>query len=149
MDGSSYRRRRAAYLKVDIADGNIQGLDMIPIQTTDELCVDYPDDKVKIKMMKSLSSVGEKIEKHSNNYEKFYKQQYNKEIVAHSFSTLLFLYRTKGVGGLFKTLIVRNEDVMRILKWSVSDRSKVQSDTDALEVKTVLTEKDIYGEDYD
>jgi hypothetical protein len=41
------------------------------------------------------------------------------------------------------------EDVIRILKWSVTDRSKVQSDTDALEVKKVLTEKEIYGKEYD
>ena len=56
-------------------------------------------------------------------------------IIAHSMSSLHFLYKSKGVMGLFKTVFVRMHDVKRIAKWSVFDRSNVQCDTDALDVR--------------
>ncbi len=149
MDGASFRRRRAAYLTVDIEDQKINNMEVTPVYTTDELFIDYPDEKTRSKMLKSFYDVGKKIKKNNDRYEKFYKRQYNKEIIAHSLSTLHFLYRKEGMIGLIRTVWVRMEDVIRILKWSVTDRSKVQSDTDALEIKKVLSEKDIYGKEYD
>ncbi len=149
MDGASFRRRRAAYLTVNIVDGKIKEIGITPVCTTNELYTAYPDENTKEKMMKSFGDVGKKIRNNNNRYEQFYKRQYNKEIIAHSLSTLQFLYKKEGLLGLLRTVWVRMEDVMRILKWSVTDRSKVQSDTDALEVKKVLTEKEIYGKEYD
>ena len=149
MDGASFRRRKASYLTVEIDNGAIKQLEVTPVITTDELFTDYPDEKTKQKMLKSFYKVGETIEKHRDNYERFYKRQYNKEILQHSKSTLYLLYKTKGIYGLIKTILVRMEDVKRIMKWSVTDRSKVQSDKDALDVKKVLSEKDIYGKEYD
>ena len=149
MDGASFRRRRAAYLTVDIEDNGIKNIEVTPVYTTNDLFTDYPDEKTKSKMLKSFYDVGKKIRENNDRYEKFYKRQYNKEIIAHSLSTLHFLYKKEGLMGLIRTVWVRMEDVIRILKWSVTDRSKVQSDTDALEVKKVLTEKEIYGKEYE
>ena len=149
MDGASFRRRRAAYLSVEIEEMDIKGIEVNPVCVTDELYTDYPDKRTKLRMLKSFQEVGTLIEKNKNRYEQFYKHQYNKEIVAHSLSTIHFLYKKEGLGGLLKTVWVRMEDVIRIIKWSVTDRSKVQSDTDALEVKKVLSEKDIYGKEYE
>lgn len=149
MDGASFRRRRAAYLTVEIQNKEIKCLDVTPVYTTDDLYADYPDDRTCKKMLKSFYQVGALIEKNKDRYEQFYKRQYNKEIIAHSLSTLHYLYKKEGVLGLLKTVWVRMEDVIRIIKWSVTDRSKVQSDTDALEVKKILSEKDIYRKEYD
>lgn len=149
MDGASFRRRRAAYLSVDFDNQEIKEIKVTPVCTTDELYTDYPDDRTKKKMLKSFYEVGSKIDINSSRYEEFYKRQYNKEIIAHSLSTLYFLYKKEGLLGLMKTVWVRMEDVIRIIKWSVTDRSKVQSDKDALNVKKVLSEKDIYGKEYD
>lgn len=149
MDGASFRRRRAAFLTVDIENRTIKDINVTPVCTTDELFTDFPDERTKQKMLKSFNRVGELIQKNKERYEKFYKRQYNKEIIAHSLSTLHFLYKKEGFIGLLRTVWIRMEDVIRILKWSVTDRSKVQSDTDALEVKKELSEKDIYGKEYD
>lgn len=149
MDGASFRRRRAAFLTVDIENRTIKDINVTPVCTTDELFTDFPDERTKQKMLKSFNRVGELIQKNKERYEKFYKRQYNKEIIAHSLSTLHFLYKKEGLFGLLRTVWIRMEDVIRILKWSVTDRSKVQSDTDALEVKKILLEKDIYGKEYD
>lgn len=149
MDGASFRRRRAAYLTVEIDNQEIKEINVTPVYTTDDLFTDYPDKKTSNKMLKSFYQVGDLIDKNKDRYEKFYKRQYNKEIIDHSLSTLHFLYKKEGLLGLLKTVWVRMEDVIRILKWSVTDRSKVQSDTDALKVKKVLSEKDIYGKEYD
>ena len=149
MDGASFRRRRSAYLTVEIENKKIKNISVIPVFTTDELFTDYPDERTKQRMLKSFNRVGELMEKNKEKYEKFYKRQYNKEIIVHSMSTLHFLYKKEGIIGLLRTIWIRMEDVIRIFKWSVTDRSKLQSDTDALNVKKVLTEKDIYGKEYD
>ena len=141
MDGASFRRRRAAFLTVDIENRTIKDINVTPVCTTDELFTDFPDERTKQKMLKSFNRVGELIQKNKERYEKFYKRQYNKEIIAHSLSTLHFLYKKEGLFGLLRTVWIRMEDVIRILKWSVTDRSKVQSDTDALEVKKNIIRK--------
>jgi len=142
MDGSSYRRRRATFLTVEIEQHQIKGLSLYPVETSLSLTVEYPKEKTRKKMMKSVASVSKNIEKHSGNYPSFYRFQYNKEMVAHSLSTVGFLFKTQGLFGFFKIIFKRIDEVFSMVKWSVTDRSKVQSDTDALKVKSQVSENE-------
>ena len=116
MDGASFRRRRAAYLTVDIEDNGIKNIEVTPVYTTNDLFTDYPDEKTKSKMLKSFYDVGKKIRENNDRYEKFYKRQYNKEIIAHSLSTLHFLYKKEGLMGLIRTVWVEGFDGKRNLR---------------------------------
>ena len=140
MDGSSYRRRRAAFLTVELEQHQIKSLSLHPVETSLSLVVEYPEDKTRKRMMKSVASVSKNIEKHSHKYPSFYRFQYNKEMVAHSLSTVGFLFKTQGVFGFLKIIFKRIDEVFSMVKWSVTDRSKVQSDTDALNVKNKVSE---------
>lgn len=142
MDGSSFRRRRASFLTVEIEQHQIKSLSLHPVETTLSLVVEYPKEKTRKKMMKSVASVSRNIEKHSNKYPSFYRYQYNKEMVAHSLSTVWFLLKTQGLFGFFKIAYKRIDEVFSMVKWSVTDRSKVQSDTDALNVKSQVSENE-------
>lgn len=142
MDGASFRRRQASYLEVNIDNQEITCLELHPVVTKLDLTVDFPSIEEESKILKSINKVSKLIEKHEADYESFYRKQYNKEIMSHSLSTLHFLYKTKGLLGLIKIILRRFEDVKHILKWSIVDRSKVQSDTEALEIKNTMTEKE-------
>ena len=93
-------------------------------------------------MMTSVAYVSRKIENHSNKYPSFYRYQYNKEMIAHSLSTVGFLFKTQGLFGFFKIIYKRIDEVFSMVKWSVTDRSKVQSDIDALKVKNKVSENE-------
>ena len=140
MDGSSFRRRRAAFLTVEIERHQIKGLSLHPVETSLSLRVEYPKEKTRKKMMTSVAYVSRKIENHSNKYPSFYRYQYNKEMIAHSLSTVGFLFKTRGLFGFFKIIYKRIDEVFSMVKWSVTDRSKVQSDIDALKVKNKVSE---------
>ena len=140
MDGSSFRRRRAAFLTVEIERHQIKGLSLHPVETSLSLSVEYPKEKTRKKMMTSVAYVSRKIENHSNKYPSFYRYQYNKEMIAHSLSTVGFLFKTQGLFGFFKIIYKRIDEVFSMVKWSVTDRSKVQSDIDALKVKNKVSE---------
>lgn len=142
MDGSSYRRRRAAFLSVTIENQQVKSLTLHPIETSFSLTVDYPNEKILKKMLKSVATVSNNIGKHASNYPSFYRFQYNKEMISHSLSTVAFLYDTLGLIGFFKIIVKRIDEVVSMLKWSIIDRSNIQSDTDALNVKNNVTEDD-------
>lgn len=83
-------------------------------------------------MLKDFGAVSMKIEKHGNKYKSFYKWQYKKEMIIHTFSTLRYLIHTKGVFGMIRLVFVRFEEVFRMFKWVSTDRSNVQRDDDAI-----------------
>lgn len=147
MDGSSFRRRRAAYLSCTIVSHQIESLVLTPTITNIALETTLPNDKLGHKLQKSTQKISRKIKKNEKKYTNFYKNQYRIEIINHSFSTLKFILQTEGIKALLHTLFLRIEDVRRIIKWCFKDRSNVQSDTDALKNKTILSEKDIFNHD--
>ena len=142
MDGSSYRRRQSCLLNVSIADDASVKWEMIPTEINNELqtVLSTRADRSK----KSWGSVAKKIEKHNLHYSDFYSRQYRKEIISHSLSTIKFLIDTRGFLGALKLILKRGEEVNRTMKWASSDRSSVRNDSDALEMKTIFKDKDLF-----
>lgn len=132
MDGSSFRRRRAGILKLQIENGKIIKWSIIPVVTNNELVVCQPNEKLYKKMTDSFDFVSKKIEQHSNYYKPFYKTQYKKELVAHSWSTITFEYKRRGLKGLSRTLMKRISAVKSMGKRVFTDRSAMSYDTDAI-----------------
>lgn len=132
MDGNSFRRRRSGMLSLTIEGKNPVSWEVTPA----EINLDYetvePDEKVRDIMLTDFSVVSDKLAKHHGNYASFFKWQYKKEMMLHTSSTLSYLMKTRGVGGMFKMVFQRFEEVGRMFKWVAKDRSKDQRDDDAI-----------------
>ena len=137
MDGASFRRRRSGILNIQISGGKIEEWGIIPVETTMDLSVVFPNKKNEKKMMKSFDNVSCKIAKHSDSYLSFYKIQYKKELLAHSWSTIIFEYKRRGLAGLVKTLFKRIGAVKGMARRVVTDRSTMSYDADAIEEKNI------------
>ena len=141
MDGASFRRRKAGVLKLSIENGNIKEWSIIPVQTNDDLQVQKPDERTTRKMHADIEWVAKQIAKHSENYITFYKQQYRKELLAHSWSTIQFEYHRRGFRGMIRTLSKRFGAVTGMAKRVFTDRSKMSYDADAVsEINTSLND---------
>lgn len=135
MDGASFRRRRAGVLKLDIENGNIKNWSVQPVETTDELQVRIPSEKTQNKMLSDFEWVSKQIARHSADYDRYYKWQYKRELLAHSWSTLKFEYHRRGLKGLLRTLSKRFGAVSGMAKRVFTDRSKMSYDADAVSEK--------------
>lgn len=132
MDGNSYRRRRSGILKLSISDGSVKDWKIIPAEINNEYVTVRPSEKIEKKMLNEFSAVSQKLERHLDDYGNFFKWQYKKEMVQHTASTLSYLVHTKGVAGMAKMVFKRGEEVGRMFKWVVKDRSKDRRDDDAI-----------------
>ena len=132
MDGNSFRRRRSGILKLEIADGSVKNWKIIPAEINAEYATDSPSEKVSKKMLKEYELCSDKLAENMNHYTQFFKWQYKKEMVQHTSSTLSYLVRTKGVGGMLKMVFMRFEEVGRMFKWVSKDRSHDRRDDDAI-----------------
>ena len=132
MDGASFRRRKAGVLRLSIEKNQIKDWSIVPVQTSDALQVYLPNERTSKKMLSGFKWVGKQIAKHSNNYVSFYKRQYRKELIVHSWSTILFEYHRRGFWRLFRTLSKRFGAVSSMAKRVFSDRSKMSYDADAV-----------------
>lgn len=135
MDGASFRRRKAGVLKLSIENGNIKEWAIIPVQTNDDLQVHKSDERTARKMHADFEWVAKQIAKHSTDYDNYYKWQYKKELLAHSWSTLLFEYHRRGLKGLLSTLSKRFSAVSSMVRRMITDRSKMSFDADAVSEK--------------
>lgn len=135
MDGASFRRRRAGVLNLSIENRKIVDWSILPVQTNDELQVQKPDEDTSKKMLADFKWVAKQIAKHSDDYVSFYKRQYRKELIAHSWSTIQFEYHRRGLRGLFRTLSKRLRTVLGMARRVFSDRSKMSYDADAVSEK--------------
>lgn len=143
MDGASYRRRQSCVLDLEINHNILNKWNITPTITTISLQTNFPDEKLRNKMLRSFAYVSEMLEKKERKYDLFYKYQYKKEIFYHSLSTLHFIYSTKGLNGLLKVLYIRIWDIIRMIQRLCTDRSKVRVDSDALYSKHKLTNSEI------
>lgn len=137
MDGASFRRRKAGVLNLDIENGVVKNWTILPVVTTDDLQVKIPDEKTSGIMLSDFEWVAKQISIHSNDYTRFYKKQYKKELLAHSWSTLCFEYHRRGMKGLLRTLSKRSSAVSGIAKRVFTDRSKMSYDADAVSEKNI------------
>lgn len=135
MDGASYRRRCAGILQVTWKQGKVEKWDIIPVMTDQNLQTRLPSGKIASRMLKSFKMVSDKIQKHSCKYDTFYRKQYRIELFFHMLSTVRFLLATKGFCGTVRLLYLRMEEVLRTVRWALSDRSNIQRDDDALKKK--------------
>ncbi len=142
MDGSSYRRRQSCLLNVEIDDDGDVNWEMIPTEINDDLQTTLSSNADK--SQKSWSYVASQIKKNDTHYSKFYSKQYKKEIINHSLSTVKFLIAKRGLLGTIKLIIKRGEEVNRTVKWASSDRSNVRNDSDALDMKKIYKDKDLF-----
>lgn len=132
MDGNSFRRRRSGMLKLTIEGRKVTEWEIIPAEINQDYETVSPSEKVAKKMLKDFASVSGKLAKHADNYTNFFKWQYKIEMMLHTGSTLSYLMKTRGVGGMFKMVFQRFEEVGRMFKWVAKDRSKDQRDDDAI-----------------
>ena len=144
MDGSSFRRRQACILDIQIENNRIKGWKIIPTYTNFDLQTVFPSRQHRKKILKSFDSVSKDlVHKAGSDYVSFYKYQYKKEVIYHSLSTLSFLYKSKGLKGMARILRKRIWDIFRMMKRIVINRSKTRYDSDALYKKHALKEDDI------
>ena len=137
MDGASFRRRKAGVLSLKIEEHYVKSWNIIPVQTNDQLMVCKPDTETCEKMLFDFEWVAKKVSQHSNDYNSFYKFQYKKELLAHSWSTILFEYHQRGFKGLLRTLYKRIGAVKGMAKRVFTDRSKMSYDADAVSEKNI------------
>ena len=132
MDGNSFRRRRSGMLQLSVEGRKVTSWEIIPAEINQNYETVSPSEKVAKGMLQDFNSVSDKLSKHANDYINFFKWQYKKEMMLHTSSTLSFLMKTRGVGGMFKMVFQRFEEVGRMFKWVAKDRSKDQRDDDAI-----------------
>lgn len=132
MDGNSFRRRRSGMLSMTIEGKKVTDWEVIPAEINRDYETVEPSEKVSRKMLADFAEVSAKLANHSDNYANFFKWQYKKEMMLHTSSTLSYLMKTRGVGGMFKMVFQRFEEVGRMFKWVAKDRSKDQRDDDAI-----------------
>jgi len=147
MDGNSFRRRRSAMLKLEIAGGKVTDWKIIPAEIDTEWATKVPSEKISKKMLTEFRSCSEKLAKHIDGYSNFFKWQYKKEMVQHTLSTLSFLIHTKGFGGMLKMVFMRFEEVGRMFTWLAKDRSKDQRDDDAIKAdRKKFTQEELFAD---
>lgn len=132
MDGNSFRRRRSGMLQLSIEGRKVTNWEIIPAEINQNYETVRPSVKVSKKMIQDFKSVSDKLAKHTNEYTHFFKWQYKKEMMLHTRSTLSYLMKTRGMGGMFKMIFLRFEEVGRMFKWVAKDRSKDRRDDDAI-----------------
>ncbi|MBO4500450.1 MAG: CapA family protein [Bacteroidaceae bacterium] len=141
MDGSSFRRRRAGILNIRIEGGEIKEWHIVPVVTNNELSVCQPDESLYRKILNSFEYVSKKIARHSTEYKSFYKKQYRKELIAHSWSTILFESKRRGIKGMLRILAKRRGAVKEISKRVLTDRSGMSYDADAISENNISIEE--------
>jgi hypothetical protein len=132
MDGGSYRRRQSIILSIEVRNNELETFKLTPTITNEQLETIFPTIKQKQVILNKWSTVTEKIKYNINNYEVFFKRQYKFEMISHTLSTLYFLLKTKGFGGMLRLVLKRYEEVFRMGKWIIKDRSKDRRDDDAI-----------------
>lgn len=131
-------------MEVKIEKGVLKDWNITPTYTNFELQTVFPSKRQEKKILKSFDSVSRSLaNKVGSGYISFYKYQYKKEIVYHSYSTLAFIYKSKGLKGMLRILRIRIWDIFRMIKRILVNRSKMRYDSDALYKKHQLKNNDI------
>jgi poly-gamma-glutamate synthesis protein (capsule biosynthesis protein) len=132
MDGSSFRRRRAAILELNIENNTLLSWNLTPTEINKNLKTTLPKSSVKKKVLKSWNYVFKILNTNQSNYEALFLKLYKKEMYQHSLSTLKFLLSTRGFVGTLKLIKLRIAEVKRMRKWSKTNRSQLRRDDDVI-----------------
>ena len=126
MDGSSYRRRIAAILDIEIENSIINTWKITPTIINKDLETEFPSSRINKQILKSWDHVTSVLSKVKDNYPQEFDKLYKKEMLQHTLSTLRFLIDDKGLLGMTKHLRMRARDVSVMRKWLTSRRSSVR-----------------------
>lgn len=143
MDGASFRRRTAYILSLEVKNNRIVNWIMQPTKTSMELQVVIPEDKEAKQIVSKYEKDSRKLAKIKDSYRSFYKREYRKDMLSHSLSTLHFELERRGIKGLAHILRVRFRDVFGMIKRMITDRSNMAYDTDGVDAKHKMSNKDI------
>jgi poly-gamma-glutamate synthesis protein (capsule biosynthesis protein) len=132
MDGNSFRRRRSGLLRIAIDNHQLTAWKIVPAEINAEYETVVPIKKTAAKMLHDFENVSGRLKEHTGDYERFFKWQYKKEMLLHISSTLGYLKKTRGAGGMMKMVCQRFEEVGRMFKWVAKDRSKDRRDDEAI-----------------
>lgn len=143
MDGASFRRRIACVLQLDIEKDTIVSWKILPTQTGTDLITRFLGGKQKQKYVQKCQMLGKTIERKAGNYIQFYRWQYKLEMLSHSFSTLSFELKKRGLFGFIKIMFIRAYEIKGIVKRVFTNRSKMSYDADAVGGKRKHDNKDI------
>ena len=127
MDGESFRRRQSYAVKLNIEKNKIRGWELIPTVTGTDLQTQIPNHRQEREIKSGIEKTSDSMTKQKNDYGKFYKYQYKKDVLRHSVSTIGFVVKTKGVMGFLKTLSVRKNDVHSMVKRAKTDKLGVRN----------------------
>lgn len=143
MDGASFRRRTAYILSLEVKSNRIVNWSIQPTQTTMELQVVLPENRTTNKIVAKFEEDSLKMATIKGDFRAFYKREYRKDMLSHSLSTLHFELKRRGLKGLIHILKVRSRDVFGMMKRMVTDRSNMAYDTDGVDTKHKMSNKDI------
>lgn len=141
MDGSSFRRREAGILELNIENSQLKEWSFTPTVTNMNLQVTFPTGKKSKKMTNAFYSSLLKVERYNDNYARFYSRQYKFEMISHSLSTIHYIYSSKGLKGLMRIVKVRTGDIKKMFSRVVRGRNNMRYDSDA--VATTIKKEDL------
>jgi len=95
---------------------------LIPTVTGTDLQTSIPNHRQERQIKRSVERTSDSMTTQKDDYGKFYKYQYKKDVLRHSFSTIGFVVKTKGVMGFLKTLSLRKNDVHSMMKRAKTDK---------------------------
>lgn len=122
MDGESFLRRRSCSVKLNIVNNQIKDWELIPTVTGSDLQVHIPSHRQERRIKEGIERTSASMAKQRNDYGRFYKYQYKKDVLRHSFSTIGFVIKTKGIFSFLRTLSSRKNDVHSMVKRVQTDR---------------------------
>jgi hypothetical protein len=150
MDGNSYRRRVSCIIdfEYNFESKVFENFNMTPTFMNKDLETIFAPKKHEIQAIKSWVFISKKLNKLSNSeYAKKYKLFYKLEILNHNINTIKYIIDHKGFVYFFKLILKRIDEVMMMLRWVFSDRSKITKDDDAiLENRKKITSKELFHE---
>ena len=111
------------------------------------LTVFAPESQAK-KALKSWSYISNQLENISQKrYLIFYKFFYKLEILKHNLNTIKYIIDNKGLFGFTKLIIKRFDEVIMMIRWITTDRSKITKDDDAiLDNRKKMTAKELFND---
>ena len=150
MDGNSYRRRRSCIIdfEFNFDTKSFENFIMTPTYVNKEfLTVFAPKSQAK-KAIKSWSYITHQLENISQKrYLFFYKFFYKLEILKHNLNTIKYIIDNKGLFGFTKLILKRFDEVIMMIRWMTTDRSKITKDDDAiLDNRKKMTAKELFND---
>ena len=127
MDGESFRRRQSCAVKLNVLKNQIVGWELIPTITGTDLQVRIPSHREERKTRKGIERTSVSMTKQRDDYGRFLKYQYKKDVLRHSISTIVFVVKTKGINGFLRALSLRKNDVHSMVKRVKTNRPGVRN----------------------